>query len=136
MPSLCCVLIFSNVLVLGIGIAQQFLSSIVLGIVLVCRPWYSPSLVSVFCVLCSSKTDYICLCYSKFGCVYLCSPKVSCVSVFSKVCLCSPKNECVSAKAGWHASVSPLTGCVYMFPPKIGCVSVYPRHWLCMSMFP
>jgi hypothetical protein len=37
--------LFGIVLVLGIGIAQQFLSSIVLGIVLVCRPWYSPSLI-------------------------------------------------------------------------------------------
>ena len=36
---------FGIVLVLGIGIAQQFLSSIVLGIVLVCKPWYSPSLI-------------------------------------------------------------------------------------------
>ena len=35
---------FGIVLVLGIGIAQQCLSSIVLGIVLVCRTWYSPSL--------------------------------------------------------------------------------------------
>ena len=39
-----CGLRFGIVLVLGIGIAQQFLSSIVLGIGLVCRPWYSPSL--------------------------------------------------------------------------------------------
>jgi hypothetical protein len=33
-------------LVLGIGIAQQFMSSIVLGIVLMCRTWYSPSLLN------------------------------------------------------------------------------------------
>ena len=39
-----CGLRFSIVSVLGIGIAHQFLSSIVLGIVLVYRPWYSPSL--------------------------------------------------------------------------------------------
>jgi hypothetical protein len=39
-----CELRFGIVLVLGIGIAQQFLSSIVLGIVMVCRSWYSPSL--------------------------------------------------------------------------------------------
>ena len=41
MPSLDCRLRFSIVLGLGNGIAQQFLSSIVLGIVMVCRPWYS-----------------------------------------------------------------------------------------------
>ena len=35
-------------MVLGIGIAQQFWSSIKLGIVLVCRPWYSPSLKAGF----------------------------------------------------------------------------------------
>ena len=44
MASLDCERRFGIVLVLGIGIAQPFLSSIVLGIVLVCRPWYSPSL--------------------------------------------------------------------------------------------
>ena len=32
---------------IGIGIAQQFLSCIVLGIVLVCRTWYSLSLHSI-----------------------------------------------------------------------------------------
>ena len=45
MAKLDCGMGFGIVLVLGIGIAQQFLSSIVLGIVLVFRPWYSPSLV-------------------------------------------------------------------------------------------
>ena len=50
MPSLDCGLSFGIVLVLCIGIAQQFLSSIVLGIVLLCRPWYSPSLPGLFCI--------------------------------------------------------------------------------------
>ena len=44
MQILNCGLRFGIVLVLGIGIAHQFLSSIVLGIVLVYTPWYSTSL--------------------------------------------------------------------------------------------
>ena len=52
-----CGLRFGIVLVLGIGIAQQFLPSIVLGIVLVCRTWYSPSLVSSHALQSSTKPD-------------------------------------------------------------------------------
>ena len=50
-----CGLRFGIVLVLGIGIAHKFLSSIVLGIVLVCRPWYSPSLILLPCSLSLSE---------------------------------------------------------------------------------
>ena len=44
MASLDCERRFGIVFVLVIGIAQQYLSSIVLCIVLMCRTWYSPSL--------------------------------------------------------------------------------------------
>ena len=52
MASLDCERRFGIGLVLGIGIAQPFLSSIVLGIVLVCRPWYSPSFCQNYTIIC------------------------------------------------------------------------------------